>query len=68
MHLFKADIDAAYRRVPIRSKHHELAHIVFLHRGSAVVSQHVGMPFGSVASVYNWNRIGKFRKLFRAHL
>ena len=59
LHLFKADIDAAYRRrILVKPRHFELAHVAFMREGEILVSAHRGMPFGAVASVHNWNRVG----------
>ena len=57
--LFKADIDSAYRRIPIKPEHREFAHILFKADGKMFGSGHIGMPFGSVASVHNWDRVGE---------
>ena len=57
--LWKADIDAAFRRIPIRPDHRPFGYICFLHKGRVVVAEHITMMFGSVASVHNWDRVGK---------
>ena len=62
--LFKADIDSAYRRIPIRPDHREFAHILFKAEGKMFCSGHIGMPFGSVASVHNWDRVGVIRCVY----
>jgi len=56
--LCKADVDAAFRRVPIRPEHRFAAYIPFIANGKVVVSKHMGMPFGAVASVHAWERVG----------
>ena len=56
--LFKADIDAAYRRIPIRPGHRQFAAVVFLLAGVPQVAMHFALPFGGVASVHQWDRIG----------
>ena len=71
--MFKADIDSAFRRVPIAAEQRRYGRIVFKHRGVVLVAGHVCMPFGSVASVHNWDRIGSFlcalgRKLLKIPL
>ena len=71
--MFKADIDAAFRRVPIAAGQRRFAKIVFRHVGKLMVSEHFCMPFGSIASVHNWDRVGSFlcavgRALFRIPL
>ena len=58
MGLWKADIDSAYRRIPVHPAHGQHGWIVFLLHGQAWASQHKGLPFGSVASVHHWNRVG----------
>ena len=58
--MFKADIDAAFHRVPIGAGQWRFAKIVFRHIGKLMVSEHFCMPFGSIASVHNWDRIGSF--------
>ena len=56
--LFKADIDAAYRRVPIMRDHWWASAIVFLFMGVPWVAVHKAMPFGALAAVHAWERIG----------
>ena len=56
--LFKADIDSAYRRVPLAVSERTLAYVVYLFEGVPHVSGHLACPFGSIASVHNWDRIG----------
>ena len=58
--MFKADIDAAFCRLPIAASQRRFAKIVFLHHGKFMVSEHFCMPFGSIASVHNWDRMGSF--------
>ena len=60
--LWKADIDSAFRRIPIKPQHRQFAHIVFRCDGSIIVSKHLSLPFGAVASVHHWERIGEFIK------
>ena len=57
--MYKADIDAAFRRIPLKPDHRQFANIVLLHEVFAMVVEHVCSPFGSVASVHNWDRIGR---------
>ena len=57
-HIYKADIDSAYRRLPLRPEERWAATSVFLHDGTPVMSSHIGLPFGATASVHGWNRIG----------
>ena len=57
--MWKADIDSAYRRIPVLPAHRQFAWVSFLCGGIARVAQHFALPFGSVASVHHWNRIGE---------
>ena len=56
--MFKADIESAYRRIPICPHHLWACRVVFLCGGHAWTSQHRAMPFGAVAGVHAWERIG----------
>jgi len=56
--MWKADIDSAYRRIPVLPAHRQFAWVAFLCGGSACAVQHFALPFGSVASVHHWNRVG----------
>ena len=56
--LFKADIDAAFRRVPVKPEHRRFAYIAFSHLKKLLIAGHLGMPFGSIGSVHNWDRVG----------
>ena len=58
--LWKADIDSAYRRIPVSPEQRDLLWVTFMKDGEAFASRHNAMPFGSVASVHAWNRIGAF--------
>ena len=60
--LWKADIDSAYRRIPIAPEHRHLAWVAFVHDGIPMAAKHTTMPFGSVASVYHWDRVGELIK------
>jgi len=78
-HLWKADIDAAFRRVswhsalafyisfmficfslqiPIAPEDRWACGIAFESDRKTVTSQHITAPFGSVASIHAWERIG----------
>ncbi len=57
-HIFKADMDAAYRRVPLRPADQWAAHIAFRVGLVTFISGHLCMPFGAVASVHAWDRVG----------
>ena len=56
--LWKADIDSAYRRVPVREADRWALWIAFLVGGTAMAAGHNAMPFGSIGSVHAWDRIG----------
>jgi len=56
--LFKADMDSAYRRVPIKAAHVWASGIAFLCGGQVWISIHKACPFGAVASVHAWERVG----------
>ena len=58
--LYKADIDAAYRRVCIEPDQMQFAAVVFRYKGEVWISVHYANPFGGVACVHNWDRIGKY--------
>ena len=76
MRLWKADINSAFRRVPVLpgsfsllrwanlacsclAGHRQFAGVTFkCEDGEVYEARHLGMPFGSVASVHNWDRIG----------
>ena len=58
--IWKADIASAYRRIPIARRHRDLAAVVFRHHGTPHVSVHTTLPFGSIASVHGWDRVGSF--------
>ena len=57
-HLWKADIDSAFRRVPLKPSHRWAASVVFQHEGRTWVSCHNAAPFGATSSVHSWERIG----------
>ena len=57
--LWKADIASAFRIVPIKPQHREYAAIIFMLDGVTYISVHRALPFGSVASVHGWDRIGE---------
>lgn len=69
MHIYgQADIDSAFRRVPVHPEHRQYAHVVFKHNGQTVTAQHLGMPFGAVASVHHWERVGELIKAIARRL
>ena len=56
--LWKRDISSAFRRVPILAAHLEFAFVAWWHDNEVWISQHLGMPFGTVSAVYAWHRVG----------
>lgn len=67
--MWKRDIHKAFRRLIIRPDHLEYAWSVFPYAGLVWAVQHLGMPFGAIASNHAWHRVGSFiryiaRKLF----
>ena len=56
--LWKADIDAAFRRVPLAAAHRWAAVVAYLVDGRAWASFHNAMPFGATSSVWAWHRVG----------
>ena len=56
--LWKADIDSAFRRVPLQDSHKWAAVVAYIHDGVPWVAQHHAMPFGATASVSAWHRVG----------
>ena len=68
--LFKADVDAAFRRVPLAPEHYWAGAVAFVYNGDVLVSSHRACPFGATASVHSWERVGALlctiaRKLLR---
>ena len=56
--LWKRDVASAFRRIPIRSDHLDLAWVAWWADNGIWVAQHLGMPFGTVSAVYAWHRMG----------
>ena len=56
--LWKADIDAAFRRVPLQESHQWAAVVAYLYHGEPWVAVHRSMPFGATASVVAWHKVG----------
>ena len=56
--LWKADIDAAYRRCPARPEHRDLLWVAVMLGDQIWASRHTALPFGCKSSVFAWNRIG----------
>ena len=58
--LGKADIKAAYRRIPILPLHRKFSWIAFRDKETTYVARHNALCFGSTGSVFAWNRLGMF--------
>jgi hypothetical protein len=56
--LWKADIDSAYRRIPVAPSHRWTVVSIFMCLGTIMASTHLSLPFGAVASVHAWDRVG----------
>ena len=56
--MWKADIDSAFRRIPLLPAHRAFAIVAFMHSGSMVLLQHMAAPMGAISSVHHWERIG----------
>lgn len=56
--LWKADIDAAFRRVPLCQQHRWAAGVAYILKGEIWLAFHNAMPFGAASSVYAWHRVG----------
>ena len=57
--LFKADIDSAFRRVPVQESHKWATGVAYLVKDQPMIAFHHGMPFGATSSVIAWHRIGE---------
>ena len=55
----QADIDSAFRRIPIRPEHRAYSNIVFKCNDHTIIARHLSLMFGSVASVHHWERVGE---------
>lgn len=47
LELFKADIDSAFRRIPLRPEHRRFAWVIYCFAGVTWGAQHVALPFGA---------------------
>eukprot|EP00969_Alexandrium_andersonii_P074443 3283423-Alexandrium_andersonii.AAC.1 len=68
--VWKADVDSAYRRVPVEPSHRHLLAVAVRVAGVVWVAEHVALPFGCTGSVHGWDRPGAavaflVRKLLR---
>jgi hypothetical protein len=55
---WKADIDSAFRRVPIAVGDRDLVWVAIKHEGQIWIARHNSACFGATASVHAWNRVG----------
>ena len=56
--LFKADVDSAFRRIPVKPEERWMCGIAFMVDGEVWWAQHLACPFGAVGSVHGWERVG----------
>ncbi len=56
--LWKADIDAAFRRVPLQDPHKWAAAVAYIFQGEPWIAVHQSVPFGATASVLAWHKVG----------
>ena len=56
--LFKADVDSAFRRIPVKPEERWMCGIAFMVKGEVWWAQHLACPFGAVGSVHGWERVG----------
>ena len=47
LEFFKADIDSAFRRIPLRPEHRRFAWIIYCFAGVVWGAQHMALPFGA---------------------
>ena len=66
--MWKADIDAAFRRVPLKESHRWAAAVAYMFQGEAWVALHNGMPFGATASVLAWDDVGDLLAMIATRL
>ena len=57
--LIKADVNAAFRRIPLLPAHRRAAAIAYKLGEVIMVSCHNACMFGASSSVYNWERLGE---------
>ena len=56
---WKADIKAAFRRIPISAEQRHLMTSAFKTKEKKIIVEHNAMPFGTIGSVHGWHRIGQ---------
>ena len=57
--LIKADVNAAFRRLPLKPDHRWAAAVAYKLADKIMVSLHNACMFGASSSVYNWERLGE---------
>ena len=63
--LMKADVDSAFRRIPVLPEHRWTCGVCFLVMGVIYAAVHAACPFGAVASVHAWERWACFFSCLR---
>jgi hypothetical protein len=66
--LWKADIDSAFRRVPVGEGFEWLMWVCFMVNGKVWASRHRVFPFGCTSAVHSWNRVGAMLRHIVLHL
>ena len=56
--LLKADVKSAFSRIPIDPEHRWACGVAFKVFDQIYISMHASCPFGAVASVHAWERVG----------
>ena len=58
--LFKADVESVFRKCPLKPAHFQYAAAVFVAEGQAWIAEQRVCPFGAVASVWSFHRVGNW--------
>ena len=60
MHVGKTDFKSAFRHCPVAPEHYRYSGVLLSdpESGRAYVAHQKAMPFGAIASVYAWDRVG----------
>ena len=59
LQLIKADIDSAFRRIPLAPDARKFARVAYKYKGAIYTAEHLCAPFGAISSVHHWDRIGQ---------
>jgi len=60
LEMLKADIDSAFCRVPVKPEHRDLTWVAWrVNEMIMAIARHYAMPFGAIAAVHYWDRIGQ---------